>query len=128
MASMLPGLPSDFSVLEFVRIVTRTEEQVKNLTQAMIELRRSVEEMVDRLEADADEMRTSLGGLIELRNGHTDLGRRLAEVESKAARLEIRVTDLETWRTTEKAWMAALGFVSGIIGSAIYFVAGKIWK
>ncbi len=125
---MLPGLPSDFSVLEFVRIVTRTEEQVKNLTQAMIELRRSVEEMVDRLEADADEMRTSLGGLIELRNGHTDLGRRLAEVESKARNLETRVTDLETWRTQEKAWMAALGFVSGIAGGVIYFVVGKIWK
>lgn len=125
MASILPGgVPADFSVLEFVRIVTRTEEQVKNLTQAMVELRRSVEEMVDRLQEDADEMRKSLVGLVELRNGHLDLGSRISKLELITEKHETRLTSLDEWRTIQKTWLAALTFIGGLAGGLI----GHFWK
>ncbi len=72
-----------------------------------------------RFETETDELRGSLGSLATLRNGHGDLGRRIADVEKKASEALIKITDLETWRTTEKAWLAAICFFATALGSLL---------
>ncbi len=131
MAAMFPNSEGDAGALTrdgFVTFIAETRKDIQYLTQAIKDLKASVEEMVDRFESDAEDLRKSLGGLVELRNGHSDLGRRIAEVESSAKEREKRISALEQWQTQEKAWMAAIGFFGGLLGSLIYFLAGKIWK
>ncbi len=138
MAAMFPNTEGDISALTrdgFVTFIAETRKDIQYLAKAIDGLKDTVQEMVDRFEADADDLRKSLGGLTELRNGHGDLGRRIADMEARQVKAEVRaekaesrIAELETWRTTEKAWLAALGFVSGILGSIGGFFISKLWK
>ncbi len=102
-----------------VTFIAETRVEIKHLTAAVKELAASVQEAVLRFETDADELRDSLGGLVALRNGHGDLGRRISDTEEKSVALSARTTDLETWRTTVKAWIAATAFIASLLGMLV---------
>ncbi len=91
-----------------VSFMTETRVELKHLTIAVKELADAVHESVQRFEIDSQETRDSLGGLPALRNGHETLGKRIAEVESKAVKLEERTTALETLRTEMKTWIGSM--------------------
>ncbi len=117
-----PGKDLNRDVL--VAFMTETRVELKHLTAAVKDLAEAVHEAVQRFEIDSQETRDSLGGLPALRNGHETLGKRIAEVESKAVKLEERTTALETLRTEMKTWIAALTFA----GTAIGFMVNHFWK
>src|SRR5882724_6202930 len=94
-----------------VSFMTETRVEIRNFRQTLEKLADTIQEAVIRFETETDELRGTLGGLATLRNGHGDLGRRIADVESKASEIFKRTTELETWRTTEKAWLAAICFI-----------------
>ncbi len=112
----------------FVTFIAETRKDIQYLAKSIDQLKDTVQEMVDRFEADADDLRKSLGGLSELRNGHVDLGRRMVDIESKAAKLDERVKILETWVVQARTVGAVVGLLGGMAGSLIYFLVGKIWK
>ncbi len=107
-----------------VSFMTETRVELKHLTLAVKDLADAVHEAVQRFELDAQELRDSLGGLPTLRNGHETLGRRIADVEAKAMKLEERTTALETLRTEMKTWIAALTLAGTVVG----FVVNHFWK
>lgn len=107
-----------------VSFMTETRVELKHLTAAVKDLAEAVHEAVQRFEVDAEELRTSLGGLPALRNGHETLGKRIADVESKVGKQEERITALETVRTEMKTWIAALTLAGALLGFAI----NHFWK
>ena len=112
----------------FVTFIAETRKDIQYLAKSIDQLKDTVQEMVDRFEADADDLRKSLGGLSELRNGHQDLGRRMIDNESRASKLDDRVKALEGWVLQARTVGAVVGLLGGVVGSLIYFLVGKIWK
>ncbi len=113
--------PQRFDRDGFIVFVTETKMSLQHLTEAVKMLSVRVAELADRFDADADELRGSM-------NGITDLTRRVATMELKVASLEVRLAALETWRTQQTAWLAAIGFIAGILGSVGSFFFSKLLK
>ncbi len=128
-----PSRQSDGSITrdQIIVIITETRTQVQNLektlTNAVVELRRSVEELVDRFESDAEDFRKSLSGLGDLKNGHIDLGRRLGEMDVRASKLDDRTKQLEDLALRLKTVIGVVAFVGGGVGAAVGFVLSHLW-
>lgn len=80
---------------ETIRALARNEAKVETLTESMRELKRAVEELIDRVDADIDTLRAKAEGIAVTAAAVTDLQRRATVLETKVETLGLENAKLE---------------------------------
>lgn len=79
-----------------IRALQRNESKVEALTDSMRELKRAVEELIDRVDADIDTLRVKSEGIAVTAAAVTDIQRRVTVAETKIEALAVDNAKLET--------------------------------
>lgn len=79
-----------------IRALQRNESKVEALTDSMKELKRAVEELIDRVDADIDTLRVKSEGIAVTAAAVTDIQRRVTVAETKIEALAVDNAKLET--------------------------------
>lgn len=123
---------------ETIRAIARSEVKVEALTEAMRELKHAVEELVDRVDADIDTLRSKTEAFAVTTSNVDDLRQRVTVLETRVEAQGIAIAKLETKLETAviertkietrlESMSLRLYTASGAAG-ALAWVAGKIWK
>lgn len=123
---------------EMIRAVARGEAEIKALTEIVRELKHAIEELVDRVDADIDTLRSKSEGFAVVSSTVDDLRRRMTVVETKVEAQGIDLAKLETKldnaiidktkiETKLEAVHSRVLMFSGAAG-IIAWVAGKLFK
>lgn len=130
---------------DYIRAIARSEAKVEALTESMRDLKRAVEELIDRVDADIDTLRAKWENFAVVASGVDDLKRRMTIVETKLEGLVVDQTKTETelrstatelknavvertrLETKLEAIQARLMVISGGIG-VIVWIAGRLFK
>jgi chromosome segregation ATPase len=81
---------------EYIRAIARNEAKVEGLVDVIRELKRTIEELVDRMDADIDTLRTKSEAFAVVAAAVDDLRRRVTIVETKFETQTISIAKLET--------------------------------
>lgn len=96
---MTPGLmPAEHDLKEqltvreyMLQAMARSEAKVEALTSSMRDLKTAVEELIDRVDADIDTLRSRTEAITAISVSGTDNTRRIVALEAKQEALERRV-------------------------------------
>lgn len=130
MAAMFPegSDESKFTRDGFIVFMTETRKDIQHLTEAVDKLADRITELADRFDSDADELRKSQSGVIELHATQLESARRILALESEKTIMRKEIDDLKLWVVKAKLVGALVGAIGGVLGSLGYFLVGKIWK
>lgn len=132
-------MPDDvMNANDYIRAITRNEEQVKALTESMRDLKRAVEELIDRVDADIDTLRTKTEAFGVIAANVDDVKRRVTVLETKvetagleAAALKTTAVENDRRVTIAETKIEALQYrvwmAGGAIG-AVVWIATRIFK
>ncbi len=123
---------------ETIRAVARSEAKVEALTEAFKDLKRAIEELVDRIDADIDGLRSKSEGFAVVTSVVDDLRRRVTVVETKVeaqgielARLETKLENAIIEKTKMETRLESLSIrvwtASGAAGT-LAWIAAKVFK
>lgn len=127
---------------EYIRAMARGEAKVETLTENFRELKRTIEELIDRVDTDVDTLRQKTEGLGVISAAIEDFKRRATVIETKVDVYAIDMATLKAGFTAasvgmekrmatieatveslkQRVWMAAGAF------SIIAFIAARVIK
>lgn len=100
-----------------VKTVTQTEVEVRNLVATVRELRHSIEELVDRFDADLDSIRQRTETIAIVQANLVDMSRRIGVVEAREEKRDVEISAIN-WR---------LAFASGAV-AVLSVLLHLLWK
>jgi predicted RNase H-like nuclease (RuvC/YqgF family) len=123
---------------ETIRAIARSETKVEALTESMRELKKAVEELIDRVDADIDTLRAKAEGFAVTAANVDDLRRRVTVLETKVethgteivklqTKLDNAIIDKTKLETKLEAVHARVLIFSGA-SAVLAWIAGKLFR
>lgn len=123
---------------ETIRALARHEAKVEALTDSMRDLRKAIEELIDRVDADIDTLRAKSESFAVVASNVDDLKRRATILETKLEalaldnakleqRLETAIIERTQIATKLESLTARVYMISGA-AATVAWVAGKLFK
>lgn len=111
---------------EYIRAITRQEAKVEALTESMRELKRAVEELIDRVDADIDTLRTKTEAFSVIGANVVDIQRRMTILETKVEAATVDHTELKASAGENTRRVTVLETKIEAMQYRVYFASGAV--